>query len=478
LCTRTVGSKYAANTDHAFLKLPDRALGIYNSHDSYWTARLLKPLFHELERRHQLKYFTDWVEPLQLAVLDMQSRGLLLDRRALNQYRKEVRNELRETDSQILAADPTGDLSKPTAKYPNGIGSPKRLGAFLFEVLGLKPPKKTDTGLDSTDQETLYRLLRDLRKKDVGQRPILEALFHRSRLKTISQRYLDLEADHDGRVRARVKMYGTKTFRFAYAEPALQQFPKEIRHLFVSSNRHVFLSVDFSQLEARILAILAGDRQALGVFQKEGGDVHRSNAQDLFGCEARAVTEGHRNFAKAFLYGISYGGHAETMKTKLYCPCPKCRDSVPPTLELKKAEIQRASDRRYDQHPAVTQFHRDLTRGVRDNHYWESPLGARRYLAKPWGHDLEREVKNLPMQFTAALLMNRAQVRLHKVKAPIILQHHDSFLLECLENKVEKWAHRAKAVMEAPVPELGGVSFPISVEVGPSWGQMTKWQGA
>lgn len=468
-------SKYAANTAHVFLQLPDRTLGIYNSHDSYWTARLLKPLFHELERRHQLKYFTDWVEPLQLAVLDMQSRGLLLDRAALNTYRKEVRRELRDTDAQILAADPTGNLSKPTAKYPNGIGSPKRLGAFLFKVLGLKPPKKTDTGLDSTDQETLYRLLRDLRKRDDHTRPTLEALFHRSRLKTISQRYLDLEADHDGRVRARVRMHGTKNFRFAYTGPALQQFPEEIRHIFKASEGKAFLSADYSQLEARILATLSADEISMAIF-RSGGDVHIQNAMDLFGWKAESdVSAGARNFSKAFLYGISYGGHAETMKTKLYCPCPKCKDSVPPTLQLKKAEIQKASDRWYAQHPAVTNFHRELTRGVRDHHYYESPLGARRYLAKPWGNELEREVKNLPMQFTAALLMNRAQVRLHRVKAPIILQHHDSFLLECPEGEVGQWSNRAREVMEAAVPELGGVSFPISIEVGPNWGQMTKW---
>lgn len=467
-------SKYAATTAHAFLKLRDPVRARYNCFDTRYTGQLAPVLIQAVKDRGNWDYYTTVGEPLQYAVLDMQRRGLLLDRGRLSRYRKEIRDELQETDALVLAADPTGDLTRPTGKSPNGIGSPRRLGRFLFRTLGLRPPKRTDTGLDSTDQETLYRLLRDLRKKDEPHRGVLEALFHRSRLKTIYQRYLNLEPDSDERVRAKVKMYGTKTFRFAYAEPALQQFPPEIRHLLVTESGRRFLSADYAQLEARLLAIFSGDSTSLRVFA-EDGDVHTSNAGDLFNLELAKVQPDHRNFSKTFLYGISYGGAAETMKTKLYCPCPKCRDHMPPTLQLGRDAIKQAEIRWFARHPAVRKFQSDLATEVRRRGYYQSPLRARRHIAQPWGRDLERELKNLPMQFGGALLMNRAQIQLHKLGAPIALQMHDSFLLEVPDSEVSYWADTCRAVMEAPVPELDGVSFPVSVEAGPSWGELEEW---
>jgi DNA polymerase-1 len=472
--------KYSANTDHAFLKLPDITLGVYNCHDAYNTARLVKPLFDELRQRGNFDYATQVMEPLQTAVIHMQSRGLLLDKEALKVYRTQVRQELEETDKVILAADPTKELWKPTPTSPNSIGSPKKLSKFLFTTLGLKKGKKTDSGFDSTDQESLYRILRTLRKRDEQFRPVVEALFHRSRLKTIYQRYLNLDVDPDGRVRAAVKMYGTKTMRFAYAEPALQQFPPEARHIFIAAPDHSYLSVDYSQLEARILAYLSGDTASTQVFERDhttpAGDVHRQNASDLFEIDPVAVTKPGRNFAKTFLYGISYGGAVETMKTKLFCPCQKCAENMPDTLHLTRSAMKQAETRWHQIHHAVAKFQRDTASFVRKNHHYSSPLGAKRWIAKPWGTELDRELKNLPMQFGGALLMNERQVRLNRLHTPIIMQHHDSFLLEVPDSEIDEWAVGVKAIMEAPCEGLG-TSIPIDIEVGKSWGALTKWKG-
>ncbi len=475
-----MASKYAVNTNHLFLRLPDETLGIYNCWDSYRTAQLVKPLMDELKHRKNYQYAMEIMEPLQTAVINMQARGMLLDSDALRAYRKKVKDELDDTDHVILQADPTGELRKSTPKNPNSIGSPKKLGRFLFETLGLKPMKKTDTGMSSTDQESLYRILRTLRKKDLQNKPVIEALFHRSRLRTIYQRYLNLEPDPDGRVRAQVKMYGTKTWRFAYAEPALQQFPPEARHVFIPAQGKTFLQVDYSQLEARILAYLSGDSPSIMVFES-GGDVHVQNAADLFALEPGEVNKPFRNFAKTFLYGISYGGDTETMKTKLFCPCSRCEAFVPPTLTLKRAELKEAGDRWFRIHKAVPEFQEATARLIRKNHYYESPLGARRWIAKPWGAELERETKNLPMQFGGALLMNQRQAALDRLSCPIVFQMHDSFLLEVPMNEVNHWAEVVKGVMEAPVPGLG-TGIPVDIEVGENWasdelplGKMTKW---
>jgi DNA polymerase-1 len=471
-----MGSKYAVNTAHSFLQLPEITLGIYNCWDSYQTAKLVHPLLNELQSRGNLDYATQVMEPLQTAVINMQARGLLLDKEALRAYRKQVLCDLDDTDRIILAADPTGELRKRTPKYPNSIGSPKKLGNFLFNTLGLKPPKKTETGLDSTDQETLYRILRNLRKKDEPHRPILLALFHRSRLRTILQRYLNLETDQDGRVRAKVKMYGTKTWRFAYAEPALQQFPPEARHVFKAAEGHTFCQADFSQLESRILAYLSSDRPLIEVFLSNG-DIHKQNGSDLFGVELSEVTEAQRYYSKGWFYQLQYGGAADSMKSKTYCPCPVCEAVFPPTMVLKQKEMKAMGERWFTLHPAVIEFQEQTARFIRKHHYYQSPLGGRRWIAKPWGPELEREAKNLPMQFGGALLMNQRQVALDRKEAPIVFQMHDSFLLEVPTEEVDFWAEMVQTIMEAPVDGLGGVSIPADIKVGKDWGNLEKWQG-
>lgn len=473
----------SATTDHHFLQLPDHALGVYNAYDVDFTGQLVSPLAAELQDNNQWENFQRWTLPFCSAVVDMQVRGLLVNKGALNEYRRQVRRELRESDETVLAADPTGALARPTPKSPNGIGSPKRLGEFLFGTLGLKPLKRTPKGFNSTDQEALYRLLRDLRKKDQAHRPVLEALFHRSRLNTIKTRYLHPHIDDDGRTRPVVKMAATKTWRLAYADPPLQQFPPEARHILVPAPGHVFLSLDKSQLEARILAYLSGDQLSIDVFEA-GGNVHEQNAQDLFGWSLETwegldtlVQEGAYNFGKVFLYGISYGGEAESMKTRVYCPCPKCLHLTPPTLAVKRTELRAIEDRWYKLHRPVRQFHEALKRQVDGKHYWDCPLGGRRWFSAPWSAELSREVKNCPMQTTAAKIMERDQVELYRQRAPIVLQMHDEFVLEVPAEEAPSWRDRCLEVMNKPLTDAGcldGVSFPARAKVGDTWGTLEK----
>lgn len=472
---------YSATTAHKFLQLPDYTLGTYNSWDVDCTAQLPQHLKEELVDNGQWHNFQEWTMSFCAAVVDMQVRGLRLDKGALHEYKLKVNQELRDSDRVVLAADSTGRLAKPTPKSPNGIGSPKRLGEFLFGTLNLRAVKQTAKGFNSTDQEALYRLLRDLRKKDAPHRPVLEALFHRSRFNTIKQRYLNLRAHSDGRVRPTVKVTATKTWRLAYAEPPLQQFPPEARHVFIPAPGYVFLSLDKSQLEARILSYLAGDKVSIDVFEA-GENVHEQNARDLFGWSIEEwlaleelVREGAYNFGKGFLYGISYGGQAETMKTKLYCPCPKCTHLTPPTLNIKRTELRTLENRWYTKHYAVRRFHEALKQQVDRHHYWDCPLGGRRWLAAPWSRDLSREVKNMPMQTTAAKIMERDQVLLYRQAAPIVLQMHDEFVLEVPEREAASWRDRCLEVMNRPLVDAGqldGVSFPVKAKWGDTWGSM------
>ena len=470
-----MAGKYAATTAHKFLRLPNTTLGTYNAWDSWTTARLGQVAVKYLQRNGQWDFWSSHIAPLQAAVYDMQRRGLLVDKEALASLAKRVQRELKETDEVVLAADPTGALREPTPNAPNGIGSPKRLGKFLYETLGLRATKKTDSGLDSTDQEALYAILRHLPKSKLDTKPILEALFHRTRWSTIRKRYLKVPIQSDGRVRATIKMWGTKTLRFSVKDPALQQAPPETRVIYRAAPGHTLLEVDYSQLEARLLAYLAHDTTSIKAFEA-GEDIHWVNACNLFGWPLdRPVDDAARNYAKSFLYGLSYGGEAETMKTKLFCPCSKCADSVPPTLQLKRTQVREAEDRWFQAHPAIPKFHHQLAETIQRHHTYDHPMGYRRMISAPWSPDLDRETKNLPMQTGGAILMARAQNTLYHIhKAPIALQIHDSFLLEVPTHQLTHWARIAKETMEAPVPELGGVSFPVDMKAGGNWGKQSS----
>lgn len=479
-----MGTNWTGTTEHAFFQLSNHVLGTYNLWDSHFTAALVPELYSHLKELGQYDNYEEWIQPLAHAVVNMQDRGILVDRRALSDYKRQTRLELGEADAIILAADPTGDLAVPTGKYPNGIGSPKRLGKFLFQTLGLRVGKTSaKSNNPSTDQEALFRILRDLRKKDEHARPILEQLFHRSRLRTISQRYLDLPIETDGRVRASVNMAKVKTWRFSYDSPALQQYPPECRHIFRAAPGSIFLAADYRQLEARILAYLSGDQVSIRAFD-EGRDIHNQNAMDLFEYLVEqwdALSDLERDlcraFAKTFLYGISYGGATETIKMKTYCPCPKCKHLVPDTLNLSKARLKEVEIAWFTKHKAVAEFHVALKEQVEEHQFWDCPLGGRRQFFAPWSPELDRETKNAPMQTTAACLMNRKQVELDRLGAPIIMQKHDEFLNEVRLEDVNKYADMHYEIMEASYPDVGilsDISFPITIEIGETWGSLEK----
>ena len=333
------------------------------------------------------------------------------------------------------------------------------------------PGKTTAGGAASCDQEALTGILRKLRKKDAHAVPFLHALFHRSRLQTIDERYMDFDVGSDGRVRAQVKMAQAKTFRLAYQRPALQQFVPEIRHIFVAREGHVYLSRDYSQLEAKLLAYMSHDTVSIAVFES-GGDVHLANAIDLF--QKDTITKVERDYAKSYLYKICYGGIGSE-KERTYCPCVQwgCAAKMPSVVDLKRDDKLAMEKRWFAIHSAVPKFQRELIEQVKRKHYYEHPLGGRRYFTSPMSAQLEREIMNFPMQYGNAVLMARAQIDLDELGAPIVLQMHDEFLLEVPIDKVEFWAEKTRHIMEWPVREFEFVEFSTDLAIGTNWGPCT-----
>jgi DNA polymerase-1 len=470
--------KYTGNTDHKFLQLANGTLGTYNLWDSYATASLIGPLVAEMRDHQQLDFYTSDIEPLQYAAIDMTVRGIQVNTNAKTTYRRRVRHELNEVDNYIKSvADSEG--FKYTNKFPN---SKQQVAKLLYDHLKIRCRKRTQKEGRSVDQDALTRVLRNLLKREEKYRKLLHALFHRSRLQTIDSRYLGFSVDEDGRVRPNVKMMATKTLRYAYEDPPLQQYPEEARHIFVAPNGKVLVSADYKQLEARVLAVLADDPVSRAVFEA-GGDVHAQNARDLFGWSLDAWNhmdpvrrELARYFAKTFLYRITYGGSIISGDKKLMCPCTEwgCDKKNPPILELKKTEAAAVERRWFQSHPAVIAFQKTVAAEVRRTYFYTPPLGGRRWIAQPWGADLEREVKNIPIQTTAAQIVNRAQVRIYQAGLPIVLQWHDSLVAEVPEDQAQPTVELMRLTMETPVKELGGYSFPVDIMVGRNMGKWSK----
>ena len=457
-------------TDHETFKLRDQAFWVYNAHDVYTTALLYGPLQRELLDNGQLDYFQHHFWPLVPAVMAMAERGLPIDNEALKRYRKQVNDELTACDDAVKRAADDPDMN---------INSREQVGKLLFDKLGLKAPRLTETGKRGVSQEDLVVVLRNLRKKDEHAKPVLMDLFHRSKLNTLVTRYLNLKPEGDW-IFPRVKLYGAETGRLAYADPAIQQWPPSARHIFKAPLGMVFVGCDYSQIEAKILAILSNDEISLEVFAR-GGDVHRQNAQDLFGLSdaqwedlAPIAKKAYRNYAKTFLYGISYGGNPLTIHTKLFCPCPRCEADQPPTLDVTPQDRATASARWFYLHRNVSRWQEELLRSVcgpGKSRVYINPLGRRRVFFEPWP-TCERPIKNAPMQMTAASIMDRAMVALHRKRIPLCLQMHDQFMALVPLNQADHTLTIMREVMETPIPELNDYIFNCDAEMGDSWGTM------
>lgn len=228
------------------------------------------------------------------------------------------------------------------------------------------------------------------------------------------------------------------------------------------------------------MAILAKDTVMLEVFAA-GGDVHRQNAIDLGLTDEKSwdglsptLKKSVRDFAKTFLYGLGYGGSPETMKTKTYCPCPRCVEKVPQTLALTRDQIKRASDRWAKVHEPILTWRRELVESVKGygrDHTWTSPFGYRRFFLEPRSQ-AERSIYNFPMQHCASQIINAAMVQLNDIEAPLVLQLHDSLMLEVRTEDALDWDRCMKIIMESKVQELDGWSFPTEGKMGVNWGEV------
>ena len=423
------------------------------SFDSYAAAvdALYDLLASKLKELDMWELFETAELPLCRVLAEMELAGCRVDARALAEFGEMLSRRAAELEQNIY--DMAGESFN--------INSPKQLGEILFGKLGLPHGKKTKTGW-STNADVLEKLRYEA--------PIVGAVLEYRQLTKLKSTYADglLKAlDPDGRVRTSFQMTVTATGRLSATEPNLQNIPtrtdlgSEIRRMFVPADGCVLVDADYSQIELRILAHMAGDEGMREAFLS-GGDFHAETAAKVFHVARADVTPEMRRSAKAVNFGIVYGISAFSLSQD---------------IGVTVAEAKAYMEAYFATFPGVRKYMDDVVEKARKNGYVETLLHRRRALPELTSSNFnmrsfgERVALNMPVQGTAADVMKLAMVAVHKrlkaenLQARLVLQVHDELIVECPESEAETVAKLLEEEMEHVV----ALSVPLTAEA--HWGK-------
>ena len=402
------------------------------------TLALVTPLRECMARENAANVFDGIEMPLVPVLAKMERAGMLVDPDRLRNLSEGLATQITEVERSIrdLAGDETFN-----------IGSPMQLSHVLFDVMGLptKGLKKTKRGYYSTNAKVLSDLARD--------HEIVRLILDWREKSKIKSTYLDTLGPlrrGDGRVHTTYNQTITATGRLSSSDPNLQNIPtrselgRTVKTAFSAGEGSVFLAVDYSQIELRLLAHLSGDEHLVRAFN-EGEDFHAETAARVFGVPVSEVTPDLRSRAKAVNFGIVYGQQAYGLSQSLHISMAEARDMI---------------DRYYEAYPGVRTFLDNVVARAKQTGYAETMYGRRRHIPelKAKNPQLrgfgERTAMNHPMQGTAADIIKIAMARVSRrleeegFAAHMILQVHDELDFECPIDEVERLTTMVRDVME------------------------------
>lgn len=422
----------------------------YCAYVCYHSYSALKDKLVEIDSE---KLFKDIEMPLVFTLYDMEQRGILVEKTALHEYGKMLGTQIEILEEEIYKA----------AGEEFNINSPKQLGVILFEKMHLPYGKKTKTGY-STSAEVLEKL----RPED----PIIDKVLEYRQLTKLKSTYADgLEGyiDEDGRIRSTFNQTITATGRISSTEPNLQNIPirmelgRQIRKVFVPENGYVFLDADYSQIELRVLAHMAGDEKLITAY-RQNEDIHQTTASLVFHTPYEEVTDLQRRNAKAVNFGIVYGISGFGLS----------RD-----LNITTKQAEKYIDDYFTTYPQVKEFMEELVCLGKEKGYVRTMFGRKRpipelssgnYMQRQFG---ERIAKNSPIQGTAADIIKIAMISVNQelkergLKSRLILQIHDELLIETKQEEIEI----VKEILQRNMEKAAELKVPLIAEVkeGNNW---------
>ena len=380
----------------------------------------------------------------------MERTGVLIDRDKLAQQSKELSERIDEVKAKI--EEIAGGAFNPA--------SPKQLAQVLFEKLQLPVKKKTASGTPSTDEEVLSELALDY--------PLPKLILEFRALSKLKSTYTDklpqMADAADGRVHTTFGQATAVTGRLASSEPNLQNIPvrtaegRRVREAFVAKPGCKLISADYSQIELRIMAHISQDEGLLKAF-REGKDIHRATAAEVFGTQPENVTPEQRRMAKVINFGLIYGMSAFGLAQN---------------LGIERRMASHYIEEYFARYPGVARYMQQTRSAAHAQGYVQTAFGRRLWLpdilsSRPAVRaGAERAAINAPMQGTAADLIKRAMVSLDRwlkeqnLKSRLILQVHDELILEVPEDEVELVKQNVAGIMQS----AASLSVPLLAEVG------------
>jgi len=392
-------------------------------------------------------------------VKKMEQNGIKIDIAQLNTLSKTLEQKIARLQKNIF--------EKAGCEFnPN---SPQQLSEVLFEKLQVSPLgiRKTPGGVISTGADEL--------KKIRDSHPVVGLILQYRELFKLKSGFVDslsvIINPKDGRIHPHFHQLGTETGRMSCSNPNLQNIPikselgRLIRQCFVAEQGYSLLSADYSQVELRIVAWLAGDKAGSELF-RQGKDIHILTASRIFSIKPAEVSKAQRDFAKTLNYAILYGMGANGFARRAGIDRQKAKEFI---------------ERYFSEFEEIADFMKEQKDKARENGYCQTYFGRKRFLNEINSSDsrfrsqAERTAANMPVQGTAADIMKMAMVEIGKSvlnnDCRLILQIHDELLFEIKRDKIEQSAKKIKSAMENIVKDK--VFLAVGTKVGDNWGEMS-----
>jgi DNA polymerase I len=430
--------------------VPIEAVGQYSAEDADITYQLANILHDKLAVQGTLSLCQDIEFPLISVLADMERTGVKIDVSYLAGMSKDLERQLEKL---------VDDIYQFSGEQFN-INSTQQLSTILFDKLKLSPVRKTKTGF-STDVSVLEALR--------NEHPIIERLLDYRQLSKLKSTYVDalpkLIHPETGRVHTSFNQTVAATGRLSSSDPNLQNIPirsdigREIRKAFIAGGKNMMvMSADYSQIELRVMAHIAGDEGLLKAFE-EREDIHSSTASKIFGVSSNEVTREMRRKAKEVNFGIMYGIGPFGLASR---------------LDITQSEAKEIISKYFERFPNVNRYIADTIAKARRNGFVETLRGRRRYLPDIHSKNAnvrsnaERQAINMPIQGTAADMIKLAmisiysQLRERQFRSSLILQVHDELVLEVHKDE----ENEVRTIVEEGMKNALPLRVPIEVEIG------------
>ncbi|WP_353471168.1 DNA polymerase I [Salipiger sp. H15] len=423
----------------------------YAAEDADITLRLWKLLKPRLHQARVTRVYEGTERPLVPVLAEMEMAGVQVDRGTLSRMSTAFAQKMAGLEAEL----------HELAGHPFNVNSPAQVGEILFAEMGLEGGKKTKTGAWSTPAEVLEDLATE---HDFAAR----VLDYRQ-LQKLKSTYTDALQEHinpeTGRVHTSYSIAGANTGRLASTDPNLQNIPvrseegRRIREAFVAPEGKVIVSLDYSQIELRILAHMA-NIDALKQAFRDGQDIHAMTASEMFGVPMEEMTSDIRRRAKAINFGVIYGISGFGLARNLRIP---------------RGEAQAFIDRYFERFPGIKAYMDETIAFAREHDRVETLFGRVIHTPEinakgPQSGFARRAAINAPIQGTAADIIRRAMIRMPAAiagqPAKMLLQVHDELIFEVAEEGVEKLIATAREVMEGAAEPVVKLDVPLVVDAG------------